>query len=444
MKKASALGTRPATLGMVASVMVAAFSVSLMELVASEEPALVSAESVGMSSERLKRIHNYFQEYIDSNQIAGAVSLVARKGEVVHYEAQGWRYKEDALPMTKDTIFEIMSMTKPIVSTALMMLFEEGRFLLDDPISRWLPEYKHHTVRFPGYLGAPAVVSSRPVTVRHVLTHTSGLTTNANNRGLTQAERDQATNHGKGFATLREQVKAAAIIPGFFHPGDRWLYGDSTDYVGVLVEEISGQTLDDFLRDRIFEPLGMTDTHYYVPLDKIDRVAAVYRPTDDGTIELRKAPMFVEPTKYFRGVAGLRSTASDYYRFAQMIANGGELDGVRILGRMTVNNMITNQIGALPVDVRGEGYGFGLGFGILTNPAKAVDALSAGSYTWGGAYGTLYWADPVEDLIGILLIQIRPYTHFSIRPMFSNVVTQAVIDSLADQRPKILGHPTPH
>ena len=127
-----------------------------------------------------------------------------------------------------------------------------------------------------------------------------------------------------------------------------------------------------------------------------------------------------------------------------MIANGGELDGVRILGRMTVNNMITNQIGALPVDVRGEGYGFGLGFGILTNPAKAVDALSAGSYTWGGAYGTLYWADPVEDLIGILLIQIRPYTHFNIRPMFSNVVTQAVIDSLGDQRPKILGHPTPH
>ena len=442
MKKASVLGTRSAIWGMVASVMLGAFSVSLVDLVAAEEPALVSAESVGMSSERLKRIQTYFQEYIDSNQIAGAVSLVARKGQVVHYEAQGWRYKEDALPMTKDTIFEIMSMTKPIVSTALMMLFEEGRFLLDDPISRWLPEYKHQTVRLPGY--APAVASSRPVTVRHVLTHMSGLTTNPNNRGLTQVEREQVTNHGKGFATLREQVKAAAVIPGFFHPGDRWLYGDSTDYVGVLVEEISGQTLDEFLRDRIFQPLGMTDTHYYVPLDKIDRVAAVYRPRDDGTIELRKAPMFVEPTKYFRGVAGLRSTASDYYRFAQMIANGGELEGTRILGRMTVNNMITNQIGALPVDVRGEGYGFGLGFGILTNPAKAVDALSAGSYTWGGAYGTLYWADPVEDLIGILLIQIRPYTHFNIRPMFSNVVTQAVIDSLGDQRPKILGHPTPH
>ena len=409
-----------------------------------EEPALVSAESVGMSSARLKRIETYFQEYIDTNQIAGAVSLVARKGRVVHLEAQGWRHKEENLPMTTDTLFELASMTKPIVSAALMMLFEEGRFRLDDPISKWLPEYEHRMVRVPGYLGAPGVTAHRPVTVRHVLTHTSGLTMNPNNRGLSQDQRDHVTNHGKRHPTLRAHVKAAAIIPGYFHPGDRWLYGDSTNYVAVLVEEISGQTLDVFLRERIFDPLGMPDTHYNVPREKVDRVAAIYRPTGDGTVEVSRPPAFVEPTQYFPGVAGLKSTAGDYYRFTQMIANGGELDGVRLLGRMTINNMITNQIGDLPVDVRGAGYGFGLGFGILTNPAQTTDALSVGSYTWGGAYGTLYWADPVEDLIGILLIQIRPYNHFNIRPMFSNVVTQAVIDSLADQRPKIMGHATPH
>lgn len=411
--------------------------------VAAEEPALVSPESVGMSSERLKRIQTYFQEYIDTNQIAGAVSLVARNGRVVHLGVQGWRNKEADLPMTTDTIFEMASMTKPIVSAALMMLFDEGRFLLDDPISKWLPEYENHMVRLQGYQGAPPVGAHRPVTVRHVLTHTSGLTMNPNNRGLSQEQRDQVTNHGKRHPTLREHVEAAAIIPGFFHPGDQWLYGDSTNYVAVLVEEISGQTLDAFLRERIFDPIGMPDTDYFVPREKVDRVAAVYRPAADGTIELSRSPAFVEPTHYFPGVAGLKSTINDYYRFAQMIANGGELDGVRILGRMTINNMITNQIGNLPVDVRGPGYGFGLGFGILTNPAQAADALSVGSYTWGGAYGTLYWADPAEDLIGIMLIQIRPYTHFNIRPMFSNVVTQAVTDSLSDQRPKIMGHPTP-
>ena len=428
----------------VATVVLGLSGLSVMSLIASEDPAVIAADVVGMSSERLQRIPEYFQEYIDNNQISGAVSLVARKGKVVHLGAQGWRYKEENQPMTTDTIFEMMSMTKPIVSTALMMLFEEGRFRLDDPIAKWLPEYDKHTVRLPGYLGARPVVSSRPVTVRHVLTHTSGLTLNPNNRGMSREQIDRATNYGKRFPTLREHVRAASSIPSYFHPGERWLYGDSTDYVGVLVEEISGVTLDAFLRTRIFEPLGMTDTHYYVPKNKLDRVAAVYRPNHDGTIELMRPPTVSQPTGYFRGVAGLSSTVSDYYRFAQMIANGGELDGVRILGRMTVNAMITNQIGDMPVDVRGPGYGFGLGFGILTNPAKAVDALSKGSYTWGGAFGTLYWADPVEDLIGILLIQLRPYNHFNIRPMFSNVVTQAVTDSSSDQHPKIMGHPTPH
>jgi len=346
--------------------------------------------------------------------------------------------------MTRDTIFALASMTKPIVSTALMMLFEEGRFLLDDPISKWLPAYTDHKVRLQDGVRAQTVPEARPVTVRHVLTHMSGLTLNPEGMGLTEEELEHATHHGNDFDTLAERIEHAAVIPGHFHPGDQWQYGSSTDYVAVLVEKISGMTINDFLHERIFEPLGMVDTHYFVPRNKLDRVAAVYRPDDDGQIELARAPEYVEPTQYFRGVGGLNSTAADYFRFAQMIANGGELEGVRLLGRMTVDNMITNHIGGdKPVYIRGPGYGFGLGFGVLTNPAEAADALSVGSYTWGGAFGTLYWADPVEDLIGLLFIQIRPYRHFNIRPLYSNIVTQAVVDSLADQRPKIMGYPTP-
>ncbi len=411
---------------------------------AAEDVVVGSPESVGMSSERLRRIDRFVQEYVDDGRIAGAVTLVARKGKVVHFEAHGWRDRENGVPMTKDTIFVLMSMTKPIVSTALMMLFEEGRFLLDDPIAKWIPEYENHLVRINRDGVRPVVEpEARPVTVRHVLTHTSGLTLNPEGRGLTAEQIAKVTNGGKGWPTLAERVAHAAVVPGAFHPGDRWQYGDSTDYVAVLVEKISGQSLDAFLRERIFEPLGMTDTHYYVPREKVERMASVYRPDEDGKIELLVSPAWREPTRMFRGVAGLAGTAADYYRFARMIADGGELDGTRLLGRMTVDNMISNHIGDRPVYIRGGGYGFGLGFGVLTNSAAAPDALSIGSYTWGGAYGTLYWADPVEDLIGILMIQIRPYNHLGIRPLFSNVVTQAVTDTLADQKPKIMGRPTP-
>lgn len=412
---------------------------------AAEDVTVSEPESVGMSSGRLQRINTFVQNYIDADQIAGAVTLVARKGKVVHYEAQGWRDKGHGVAMTHDTIFEMMSMTKPIVSTALMMLFEEGRFLLDDPIAKWIPEYENHMVRINADGVRPIVVLElRPVTVRHVLTHTSGLTLNPQGKGLTQDQVADVTNHGQGWPTLAERVAHAAVVPAAFHPGDEWQYGDSTDYVAVLVEKISGQSIDRFLYERIFEPLGMTDTYYYVPRSKVDRVAAVYRPDNQGKIELMQAPAFREPTRMFRGIAGLSSTAADYYQFAQMIANGGEHNDVRLLGRMTVDNMISNHIGSgKDVYIRGGGYGFGLGFGVLTNSAEAQDALSIGSYTWGGAFGTLYWADPVEDLIGILLIQIRPYNHLNVRPMFSNVVTQAVTDSLSDQMPTIMGRPTP-
>jgi CubicO group peptidase (beta-lactamase class C family) len=410
-----------------------------LQVRAAEDLPLASPESVGMSSDRLQRIDDYFQRFVDEGKIAGAVSLVARHGKVVHHSAVGLNHREANTPMTADQIFVLMSMTKPIVSTALMMLFEEGRFRLDDPISDWIPEYADHMVRENDGARARTVPEARPLTIRHVLTHTSGLTLNTNGAGLSEADRRYVTNDGEPFATLGERVARAARIPAAFHPGDNWQYGSSTDYVAVLVEQISGQSIDRFLKERIFEPLGMTDTFYNVPREKVGQVAAVYRRTGDG-MELLRAPSFQEPTVYFRGVAGLSGTSSDYFRFAQMVANGGELDGVRLLGRMTVDLMVSNHTGEKDVYVRGPGYGFGLGFGVLVDPTRSFDALSAGSYGWGGAWGTLYWADPAEDMVGLMFMQLAGHAPLNIRQMYTNVVTQAVVDSVADQAPKIRGY----
>ena len=405
---------------------------------AAENLPTAKPESVGVSSERLQRIDDYFQRFVDDDQIAGAVSIVARHGKVVHHSAVGLKYREENIPMTTDTIFSLMSMTKPIVSTALMMLFEEGYFRLDDPISDWIPEYADHMVLENDGPRPRRVKEASPITIRQVLTHTSGLTLDPSNAGLSDEELRWVTTNGRGFTSLGERVARAAVIPGAFHPGENWQYGFSTDFVAVLVEKISGQSIDEFLRQRIFEPLGMADTFYNVPRDKVDRVAARYVPDDDFTAELVFAPAFVEPTTYFPGVAGLNSTSSDYMRFAQMIANGGELDGVRLLGRMTVDLMISNHTGDKDVYIRGPGYGFGLGFGVLLEPAKSFDTISPGSYGWGGAFGTLYYADPVEDVVGLMFIQLRRHGPLNIRQRFTNVVSQSIVDSVADrQKPKI-------
>ena len=434
------------------------------ERAAESDLTMVKAESVGMSTPRLQRIHSYIQGYMDRNEIAGAVTLVARHGKIVHFDAQGSRYKEANAPMQKDTIFSLMSMTKPIVSTALMMLFEEGRFMLDDPIANWLPSYANKQVLDP--VSGRRVPTVRPITIRHVLTHTSGLSLAPPTGGGPQADGDAATVEGAALVaaqlaqtsaqaatnavarerpkTLADAIERAANYPLAFQPGERWQYGSSTDFVAVLVEKMSGMTIDQFVRERIFQPLGMTDTHYNIPREKVDRVAAVYRPDRDGHITLLRKPEFHEPTTYFPGVAGLNGTAADYFRFSQMLLNGGEYNGQRLLGRMTVNLMFSNHIGrGKPVYIRGDGYGFGLGFAVLTDPAKSPDALSIGSFTWGGANGTLFWIDPQEDLIGILMIQINPYSHFNIRPLFSVAVAQAITDSLADQKPRIMGYDTP-
>ncbi|MCH8813025.1 MAG: beta-lactamase family protein [Gemmatimonadetes bacterium] len=398
---------------------------------------MAAPEDLGMSSERFERLDAAMQRYIDADMVAGVVTLVARKGEVVHLKAQGHRYIEGGDRMSTDDIFVIMSMTKPIVSTALMMLFEEGYFLLDDPISKYMPEFADKEVVLEVDGGIQRVQADRPITFRHVLTHTAGVDPARNL--LSEKERETP----RGGATLEERLVAQGSFPLAFHPGDEWRYGSSTNYVALLVERISGQSLDVFLRERIFEPLGMVDTHYNVPASKVDRVTAVYSPSGPGnTIELRSAPATREqPTRYFGGTAGLSSTAGDYFRFSQMILNGGVLNGVRLLSPTTVNLMISNHTGDLPIYIKGaDAYGFGLGFTMLTDPDRARQAVTPGTFGWGGAYGTVFWIDPVEDMVSILMMQMAGYGHFTLRQDFPNLVMQAITESYHSGKQAIRGY----
>ncbi len=395
------------------------------------------AESVGMSSERLQRIDDVMQAYIDRNEIAGAVTLVARRGKVVHFSAIGNRDAESGTPMTHDTIFRIASMTKPIASVALMMMYEEGHFQLRDPISKWLPEFADMRVAIP----APAqerlggryklVHAARPITVQHVLTHTSGMPNLY--RGIMQPEYIEMVGQTEPGDTVGDVLKRVATLPLNFHPGDAWEYSRATDIVGRLVEVMSGQTLDEFLKERIFEPLEMTDTHFYLPASKLDRFATLYRPDDNGKMELAEAPtaesrFVAEPHVYFSGAGGLVSTARDYFRFHQMMLNGGELEGTRILSRKSVELMTSNHTGDKGIWLTGPGYGFGLGYAIVTDLGQSGSPRSEGSYYWGGAYGTIFWVDPKEELIGILMEQIRPYSHINTRADMATMTYQAIID----------------
>ncbi len=394
-------------------------------------------ESVGMSSERLRRLSDAMAGYIERRQVAGAVTLVARRGKVVHFEAQGQRWPEEGASMSRDTIFRIASMTKPIASVALMTLHEEGRFQLRDPIARYLPEFAEMQVATvpddDEYLGEAyrLTPARRPITVQHILTHTAGFANNY--RGLLKADYTKLRTNRDPEWTVGDFVSALAKLPLEFHPGDAWHYGPSVDVVGRLVEVLSGQTLDDYLKERIFDPLGMTDTHFYLPESKVDRFAALYRPGEDGTIVLAEAPDLNarhvrEPHKYFSGSGGLVSTAADYYRFHQMMLSGGELDGNRVLGRKTVELMTANHTGDHGLWLRGPGYGFGLGYSVVTDLGPSAMPASVGSYSWGGAFCTVFWVDPKEELIGILMTQVRPYTHLNIRQDLQTLTYQAIVD----------------
>ncbi|MEX0618825.1 MAG: serine hydrolase domain-containing protein [Pseudohongiellaceae bacterium] len=395
-------------------------------------------ESVGMSSERLQQMDAALQELIDKDRTAGIVTLVARDGKVVHQSALGDRSREAGDAMAADDIFFIQSMTKSVVSAALMMLFEEGGFLLSDPITRYLPEVgDKQVVRRRG----DAVIHEppdRPITFRDVLTHTSGV----------DPERELLTPEQEALLgrrdTLAETLLGRAELPLGFSPGTQWDYGSSTDYVAMLVERISGQRLDRFLQQRIFEPLGMNETWYNVPPEYTNRIATLYRPSDGlgSPLELASDPGSRGTTNYFGGVNGLYSTAADYFRFAQMILNGGEFNGVRLLSPTTVNLMISNHVGDLPVRacVGSDGYGFGLSFVMVTDVGQSNESLSPGTFGWCGAWNTVYWVDPVERTVMILMEQITGPGGSDIRRMFPNLVMQAITESYHSGSGRIDGY----
>ena len=406
---------------------------------AGSDDALPTAnpESVGMSSERLARIDTVMKQFIDDDLVAGTVTLVARKGKIVHFESHGLRDVENNAPMPKDAIFRIASMTKPITSVALMMLFEEGKFQLNDPISKWLPEFENMQVAIPNegellggsYRLEPA---RRAITVEHVLTHTAGFA-NSYRGAHTQPLYRKASAPQSKTETVGDFVTRLVSVPLNYHPGEKWEYSRATCVVGRLVEVISGQTLEEYFNEHIFEPLGMVDTYFYLPESKLDRFVAQYRPGEDGKIVLADAPTkdsrFVkEPHLYFMGSGGLMSTAADYWRFHQMMLNGGELNGVRILGRKTVELMTSNHTRDLPIWLRGPGGGFGLGYSVTTDIGEANSMSGLGTFGWGGAFCTYFWVDPVEEVVAIIMTQVRPYTHLSIRQDFATLANQAIVD----------------
>ncbi|MDD9971061.1 MAG: serine hydrolase [Myxococcales bacterium] len=398
------------------------------------QPVLAEAspESVGMSSERLQRIGEVVDRYVDQRLIPGAITLVARRGKIVHFEAHGFMDAEAQRPMQKDTLFRIASMTKPITSVALMMLWEEGKLQLDDPVSKFLPEFDDQKVSTTSDASGKTgklVPVTRKATVRDLLTHTAGL---ANNYvGNVEAYKEVADVRPDD--TLETLIKRLAALPLNYQPGAQWQYSAATDVVGRLVEVLSGQNLDEFMRQRIFEPLDMPDTHFFLADTKGQRLAAQYTPDPQGKIQLQDpgsedSRWIKGPKRVFRGAGGLVSTTRDYLRFQQMMLDGGQLDGVRLLAPSTVSLMFENHTGDLPLWLPGPGYGFGLGYAVITDRGAAATPSSQGTVGWGGAYCTRFWIDREAELIGILMTQVRPYTHLNVREDFRTAVYQAILE----------------
>ncbi|HKI37487.1 MAG TPA: serine hydrolase [Gemmataceae bacterium] len=385
-------------------------------------------EGVGVSSERLRRIDDVVRRHIDEHRIAGAVTLVARRGRVVHFEAYGLRDVEGKRPMAKDTLFRMASSTKPVTGVAVMMLVEEGKVRLSDPVSKFIPEFKELQVAVERDGKVELVPAERPITIRDLLTHTSGL--GSGGPGTRKAP-PEALRPG-GEDTLADYVQRLAKVPLDFQPGSRWSYSGlaGIDTLSRVVEVVSGRPYDEFLRERVFEPLGMKDTSFlHQTDDRNTRLASIYRGIGD---KLEKLPPFLRfPKGYFSGAGGLISTAEDYFRFAQMLANGGELDGKRLLSPRAVELLSSNQVGEMFGGQLGRptGMGFGLTVEVVVDPVRAGTFRSEGSYGWDGAFGTHFWVDPKAHLVAVFLVQspagpVVRGTHGD----FETAVMQAIVE----------------
>lgn len=403
-------------------------------------------EQVGLSTERLARIDAHLKRaYVDPGKIAGALTLVWRRGEIAHCSPLGLADRERGVPMAEDTIFRIYSMSKPITSVALMMLHEHGLFRLDDPVHRFIPSWRDLRVFVGG--NAPQFLTERaqrPMSVRDLLTHTSGLTYGFMERtNVDRAYRRLGIGaFGKSFGgDLAGMVEALAGLPLEFSPGTAWNYSVATDVCGRLVEILSGERFDEYLRRHLFEPLGMVDTGFFVPEEKRARFAACYHRAPNKQLLLMDDPeksAYLRSPRFLGGGGGLVSTAADYLRFCRMLAQGGELDGVRILGRKTIELMTRNHLPdgkdltASAVGMFSEtamaGTGFGLGFAVNLDPVASGGPGSAGEYSWGGAASTIFWIDPVEELIVIFLPQLFPSRTFDFRGQLKSIVYGAIAD----------------
>jgi CubicO group peptidase (beta-lactamase class C family) len=394
----------------------------------------------GFSAERLNRITDHLdRNYIEPGKIAGCQTIVARQGEVAYFKSFGLMDRERRKPMSDDAIFRIYSMTKPITSIALMTLFEQGHFQLNDPVSRFIPQWRGHQVWVSGEgekmeLAAPV----RPMTMRNVLGHTGGLTYGATNHPVDRVYRAQGVQ--RAGETLASFVDKLARVPLRYQPGEHWMYSFSTDVCGYLVEAISGKRFDRYLEETVFEPLGMSDTSFSVAPKKAARLAANYQREPDKSLKLiddpADSPYLKEPA-FFSGGGGLTSTTADYLRFCEMLRRGGELDGERIIGSRTLEMMHKNHlaggrdlmqtaIGAFS-ETAYEGVGFGLGFATTLGEVEA-GSIGAGDYYWGGAASTIFWVDPREDLVVIFMTQLMPSATFNFRGQLKNIIYSALVD----------------
>jgi CubicO group peptidase (beta-lactamase class C family) len=405
--------------------------------IAQDLPA-AKPESVGLSSDRLERIASSVQRNIDDKRISGAVTLVVRHGKVVWFKAQGMADREAAKPMPTDAMFRICSMTKPITSVAVMMLYEEGKFLLDDPVSKYLPEFKNPKVLVKPASGATYTIpATKEITIRDLLRHTSGITYQWNDDlGPTYEKADVASGLLPFDGTIADNVKHLAALPLLFNPGDRFEYSLGVDVLGRLVEIVSGRPLDEFFRMRIFEPLGMKDTYFFPPDNKLDRLATAYTyypdkglnrfpvtPIREGSFVYSADYPSLGPKKLFSGGAGLVSTAMDYARFCQMMLDDGKVGNVRLLSRKSVELMTHDQLGKIATDM-----GFGLGFGVDGVKAPLTELGSVGSYNWGGFFYTGFSIDPKEQMIVIFMAQLHPTGDLTLDRQVHELAYQAIND----------------
>ena len=404
----------------------------------------IDPAEVGFDAARLARIDSHFARYVEDGRLPGWLLLVSRKGHIVHLATEGQRDMEAGLPIELDTIFRIYSMTKPITSVAAMMLYEEGGFELKDPVSRYIPSFKDIRVFSGGSALAPVTEpATEPVRIWHLLTHTAGLS-----YGFHHVHPVDAMYRAAGYEwgsppgkDLAQCCDDWAALPLVFQPGTEWNYGVNTDVLGRVIEVVSGQSLDDFFRTRIFEPLGMNETGFALDEAEQHRLAALYFPqpgTGDAVRLDALGQVATTPPDALSGGGGLVSTAADYHRFTQMLVNEGELDGARLLGTRTVRYMTRNHLpGGADLEAFGrplfaettfDGVGFGLGFSVVDDAVKTKVLSTVGDYGWGGAASTAFWVDPAEQITALFMTQLLPSSTHPIRSQLKQLVYQALID----------------